>query len=1059
MRKYATLALMCIGILQTCSANRTKKQLVIISTVDGKLTSLDASDGHVVWSRDYDSAPLVSASIKNLKLKFANEDFEIIPSLHGGLFKLDGDYLEPFPFKAEEALESSFRKTELSENLVGGRQFSTLGIDAQTGKLLYNATLGTTQKKTESNKDGDVLVVKKSQLTVRHVESRDGHELWNFKVGEINLQLSKAENFDHSKLIGSGEITEDMIFTKNHIDKIKFNISRKSVEYIDGTSVRWRHQFGSHIASAWFLSNSELKPIDIFSPKFVPQLRNDQIGQQTNTKFSMFHGYFNDQAFVHLSEDMQIAYNAIIAMQKNSPNTLRPKLKLFTKPSKSTIGAIGNNENNIVNTETQLQPYKPTKIKRDEFLYGDFDQLTNIIENSNNNLKYLPNSNVHSSQSRNPAILQNSTCSHDTERPYLYNFLWISLIGVITFAMYNSLFFWDVVKDFFRQRVGEPKENTTTNNKIETETLEYDKKVAQEVLKAKDENVKEDENFESRFQTDFTVVECLGKGGFGVVFKAQNKMDDCFYAVKRILLPDSIRSRDKVKREVTALAHLDHPNIVRYFQAWYETPPRNWQKTQDEILQKQCGAWNSESFTATELTTPTNNHIMTSQLASMTSHLQSFTPQQVTSQRSILKSLSHEDRNRPIRTTHAYRRQSSVNFKLGENQDIVQKSPFMTSQRYKGGGDFCMKLEESTTAEAESRDSNASNDDTESWASSDCDVIFANQDDNGQDDDVTSNSWGGEENNFSDFNYYDDESSSMGIVFDSRAHNQDQDENQEEDNHNDQENQDLGGWNTEDLNETTSGFVKGFRDSESKRIRSKSECSKFKIERETSRKSIQQRKLLKRRSSTMLFTRQSYLYIQMQLCRDDNLHNWLETNNTTEKRNYQESIAIFKQVTSAVVYIHQSNLIHRDLKPSNVFFSTQTGQVKVGDFGLVTSSSHQKVPDASSFTPRKSPDMNHTQQVGTRMYMAPEQMTSKRYTDTVDVYALGLILFELCYPFSTGMERMLKLNDARNLKFPDEFKQEEPEMVEFISQMLNKEARERPNSKKVLEFINGLDDN
>ena len=59
------------------------------------------------------------------------------------------------------------------------------------------------------------------------------------------------------------------------------------------------------------------------------------------------------------------------------------------------------------------------------------------------------------------------------------------------------------------------------------------------------------------------------------------------------------------------------------------------------------------------------------------------------------------------------------------------------------------------------------------------------------------------------------------------------------------------------------------------------------------------------------------------------------------------------------------------------------------------------------------------------------QMTSKRYTDTVDVYALGLILFELCYPFSTGMERMLKLNDARNLKFPEEFKQEEPEMVRY----------------------------
>ena len=57
-----------------------------------------------------------------------------------------------------------------------------------------------------------------------------------------------------------------------------------------------------------------------------------------------------------------------------------------------------------------------------------------------------------------------------------------------------------------------------------------------------------------------------------------------------------------------------------------------------------------------------------------------------------------------------------------------------------------------------------------------------------------------------------------------------------------------------------------------------------------------------------------------------------------------------------------------------VSYNTNKSQVKVGDFGLVTSSSHQKVPDLSSFTPRKSPDMNHTQQVGTRMYMAPEQV-------------------------------------------------------------------------------------
>jgi translation initiation factor 2-alpha kinase 3 len=44
--------------------------------------------------------------------------------------------------------------------------------------------------------------------------------------------------------------------------------------------------------------------------------------------------------------------------------------------------------------------------------------------------------------------------------------------------------------------------------------------------------------FTSRFLTDFSPVHCLGKGGFGVVFEAKNKIDDCHYAIKRIPLPN-----------------------------------------------------------------------------------------------------------------------------------------------------------------------------------------------------------------------------------------------------------------------------------------------------------------------------------------------------------------------------------------------------------------------------------------------------------------------------------------------------------------------------------------
>lgn len=41
-----------------------------------------------------------------------------------------------------------------------------------------------------------------------------------------------------------------------------------------------------------------------------------------------------------------------------------------------------------------------------------------------------------------------------------------------------------------------------------------------------------------RYLTDFEPIQCLGRGGFGVVFEAKNKVDDCNYAIKRIRLPN-----------------------------------------------------------------------------------------------------------------------------------------------------------------------------------------------------------------------------------------------------------------------------------------------------------------------------------------------------------------------------------------------------------------------------------------------------------------------------------------------------------------------------------------
>ena len=61
----------------------------------------------------------------------------------------------------------------------------------------------------------------------------------------------------------------------------------------------------------------------------------------------------------------------------------------------------------------------------------------------------------------------------------------------------------------------------------------------------------------------------LGKGGYGVVVAAINRLDGRKYAVKRIPLDaQSPASYARIIREVSTLSRLQHPHVVRYFQVW-----------------------------------------------------------------------------------------------------------------------------------------------------------------------------------------------------------------------------------------------------------------------------------------------------------------------------------------------------------------------------------------------------------------------------------------------------------------------------------------------------------
>lgn len=94
---------------------------------------------------------------------------------------------------------------------------------------------------------------------------------------------------------------------------------------------------------------------------------------------------------------------------------------------------------------------------------------------------------------------------------------------------------------------------------------------------------------------------------------------------------------------------------------------------------------------------------------------------------------------------------------------------------------------------------------------------------------------------------------------------------------------------------------------------------------------------------------------------------------------HDEALAWIRGIGEGVAYLHDRGIVHRDLKPGNIF--TDEGVVKVGDYGL------SKFISCS----RRS---GHTESIGTVHYMAPE-VANGRYGKEIDVYALGVILYEL----------------------------------------------------------------
>lgn len=121
-----------------------------------------------------------------------------------------------------------------------------------------------------------------------------------------------------------------------------------------------------------------------------------------------------------------------------------------------------------------------------------------------------------------------------------------------------------------------------------------------------------------------------------------------------------------------------------------------------------------------------------------------------------------------------------------------------------------------------------------------------------------------------------------------------------------------------------------------------------------------------------------FYYIVMEYVRGQTLK---ELINKRGALHYVEAVDIMKQVVSATALAHSMGIVHRDLKPQNILV-TDSGIVKIADFGIASIQSLSQVTQTDTI-------------MGSLHYLAPEIARGEKATPQSDIYALGVVFYEL----------------------------------------------------------------
>jgi serine/threonine protein kinase len=187
-------------------------------------------------------------------------------------------------------------------------------------------------------------------------------------------------------------------------------------------------------------------------------------------------------------------------------------------------------------------------------------------------------------------------------------------------------------------------------------------------------------------------------------------------------------------------------------------------------------------------------------------------------------------------------------------------------------------------------------------------------------------------------------------------------------------------------------------------------------------------------------------YLIMEYFTGINLDEYIEENGVlTEK----ESAIVLYQILSSVQYLHELGIAHRDIKPENILIN-EDKEIKLIDFNI----SKARNSEVISWGESKFTAIFHTQ-ISSPLYWAPEIKEQTSYTESVDIWGIGIILFTMLFGslklhslnrLKTAKERSSCIvgiiNDQRSVS--DEWKL-------YLLNMLAVSAHERPTAEEALE--------